>query len=58
MNLPTEENIRALLDLIKMVYYKGQQDALHQADTPLVRNTPLSDDFAIKLLMATEKEND
>lgn len=58
MHLPTDENTRALLDLVKIVYYKGQQDALQQTDTPLVWNTPLSDDFAIKLLMVMEKKND
>ena len=58
MNIPTDENTRALLNLIKTVYYKGQQDALHQSDTPLVLVTPLSDDFAIKLLMDMEKKND
>lgn len=55
MRFPIDKNNRDLLDFVKIIYYKGQQDALQQTDVPIKMITPLSDELAIEILTSIEK---
>lgn len=55
MKFPIDATTRALLELVKIVYYKGQQDALQQTDVPVTRITPFSDDVAVQILIDIEQ---